>query len=184
MNTAACKTPPGDPEGRWPTNVLLSHAWTVDEDGWIVDGCADGCAEGCPVAELDAQSGRRNSDKFRDVYGDFKGQAACKPIRGADSGGASRFYPAFRYQAKAPTSERPRLPDGTVPPTVKPVALMRWLVRLVTAPGGLVLDPFAGTGTPLEAARLEGCNPMGVESKPEYAELCRIRLRRDATRAD
>ncbi|WP_116428936.1 DNA methyltransferase [Streptomyces spongiicola] len=86
----------------------------------------------------------------------------------------------FRYQAKAPTSERPRLPDGTVHPTVKPVALMRWLVRLLTAPGGLVLDPFAGTGTTLEAARLEGFDSMGVEAKAEYAELCRLRLRRDA----
>jgi DNA modification methylase len=192
MNTAACRTPPGDSEGRWPTNVLLSHAWSVDTDGWIVDGCTDGCAEGCPVAELDRQSGlltsganprRRGADKFRDVYGDFKGQTVCKPIRGADSGGASRFYRAFRYQAKAPTSERPRLPDGTVHPTVKPVALMRWLVRLLTPPGGLVLDPFAGTGTTLEAARLEGFDSMGVEEKAEYAELCRLRLRRDTTRS-
>ncbi|MDH6629399.1 DNA modification methylase [Streptomyces sp. LBL] len=188
MNTAACRTPPDDPAGRWPTNVLLSHAWAVDEAGWLVDGCANGCAEGCPVAELDRQSGlltsganprRRNADKFRDVYGDFQGQAACKVVRGADSGGASRFYPAFRYQAKAPTSERPRLPDGTVHPTVKPVALMRWLVRLLTAPGGLVLDPFAGTGTTLEAARLEGFHSVGVEAKAAYAELCRLRLRRD-----
>ncbi|WP_406730688.1 DNA methyltransferase [Streptomyces sp. NBC_01794] len=192
MNTAACRTPPDDSEGRWPTNVLLSHAWTVDADGWIVDGCADGCTEGCPVTELDRQSGlltsganprRRNADKFRDVYGDFQGQTACKPIRGADSGGASRFYPAFRYQAKAPTRERPRLPDGTVHPTVKPVALMRWLVRLLTPPGGLVLDPFAGTGTTLEAARLEGFDSMGVEEKAAYAELCRLRLRRDTTRS-
>ncbi|MFF7838830.1 DNA-methyltransferase [Streptomyces ossamyceticus] len=189
MNTAACKTPPGAPEGRWPTNVLLSHARAVDADGWIVDGCAGDCIEGCPVAELDRQSGlltsganprRRNADKFRDVYGDFKGQTACKPIRGADSGGASRFYPVFRYQAKAPTSERPRLPDGTVHPTVKPVALMRWLVRLLTPPGGLVLDPFAGTGTTLEAARLEGFDSMGIEEKATYAELCRLRLSRGA----
>ncbi|MFG3263032.1 DNA methyltransferase [Streptomyces bobili] len=64
-------------------------------------------------------------------------------------------------------------------PTVKPVALMRWLVRLLTASGGIVLDPFAGTGTTLEAARLEGFDSMGVEAKPEYAELCRLRLRRD-----
>ncbi|MFI1790844.1 DNA methyltransferase [Streptomyces olivaceoviridis] len=184
MNTAACRTPPGDPEGRWPANVLLSHAWAVDADGWIVDGCV----EGCPAAELDRQSGlltsganprRRGADKFRDVYGNFKGQTACKPIRGANSGGASRFYPVFRYQAKAPTSERPRLPDGTVHPTVKPVALMRWLVRLLTPPDGLVLDPFAGTGTTLEAARLEGFDSMGVEAKAEYAELCCLRLRRD-----
>jgi DNA modification methylase len=177
------------PSGRWPTNVLFSHLPLLGEETGepIGDACADGCTEGCPVAELDGQSGwltsganprRRGSDKFRDVYGDFKGQTVCKPVRGADSGGASRFYPVFRYQAKAPSSERPRLPDGTVHPTVKPVALMRWLVRLLTPPGGLVLDPFAGSGTTLEAARLEGFDSMGVEAKPEYAELCRLRLRR------
>ncbi|MFG2408813.1 DNA methyltransferase [Streptomyces brevispora] len=175
--------------GRWPTNVVLSHPPRVDEGGEpIADACADGCVSGCPVAELDAQSGlltsganprRRNADKFRDVYGDFKGQTACKPARGADSGGASRFYPAFRYQAKAPTKERPRLQDGTVHPTVKPVALMRWLIRLLTPPGGLVLDPFAGSGTTLEAARLEGFPSVGIEQKADYAELCRLRLRRD-----
>ncbi|MFI6142402.1 DNA methyltransferase [Streptomyces griseus] len=185
MNTAASKTPPGDPEGRWPTNLLLSHASAVDENGWIVDGCADGCSGRCPVAELNDQSGRltsganpqrRNVDKFRDVYGDFKGQAVCTPVRGADSGGASRFYPVFRYQAKAPTRERPRLPDGTAHPTVKPLALMRWLVRLLTPPGGLVLDPFAGTGTTLEAARAEGFPSVGIEEKAAHVELCRVRL--------
>ncbi|MER6109313.1 site-specific DNA-methyltransferase [Streptomyces hirsutus] len=184
FNTTGVDPAPGK---RWPANVLLSHAWAVDADGWIVDGCADGCTEGCPVAELDGQSGRltsganprrRSADKFRDAYGEFKGQTVCKPARGADSGGASRFYPVFRYQAKAPASERPRLPDGTVHPTVKPLALMRWLVRLLTPPGGLVLDLFAGTGTTLEAARLEGFPSMGVEEKAEYAELCRLRLLR------
>lgn len=184
INTAACKTPPGDEAGRWPTNLLLSHAAAV-QDGQLVDACGDRCVQGCPVAELDAQSGllhsganprRRSADKFRDVYGDFKGQAACTPVRGADSGGASRFFPAFRYQAKAPSRERPRLPDGTVHPTVKPVALMRWLVRLLTPPGGTVFDPFAGTGTTLEAARLEGFPSLGIEKDPAYAELCRLRL--------
>ena len=56
--------------------------------------------------ELDRQSGdltsganptRRGSDKFRDAYGDFKGQEECTPARGADTGGASRFFPTFRY---------------------------------------------------------------------------------------
>src|SRR5204862_6044106 len=92
------------------------------------------------------------------------------------SGGASRFFPTFRYQAKAPKSERPRLPDGTAWPTVKPVALMRWLVRLVTPPGGLVLDPFAGTGTTLQAAALEGMHAIGIERDETAAQLCRIRL--------
>jgi site-specific DNA-methyltransferase (adenine-specific) len=53
---------------------------------------------------------------------------------------------------------------------------MQWLVRLITPPGGLVLDPFAGSGTTLEAAVTEGFRAVGVEREPQYAELCVQRL--------
>lgn len=171
--------------GRWPTNVVFSHPPLVVDGEVVGDACAEGCVDGCPVAELDRQSGiltsganptRRNSDKFCDAYGDFKGQTECIPARGADSGGASRFFPTFRYAAKAPASERPKLPDGTAWPTVKPVALMRWLVRLVTPPGGVVLDPFAGTGTTAEAAVVEGFRALLIERDRKAAELIKIRL--------
>ena len=91
-------------------------------------------------------------------------------------GGASRFFPVFRYQAKAPARERPRLPDGTAWPAVKPLELMRWLVRLVTPPGGTVLDLFAGTGTTGEACLLEGFPCILIEKDPVAVELIRIRL--------
>lgn len=91
-------------------------------------------------------------------------------------GAEARFFPAFRYEAKAPTSERPRLADGTAHATVKPLALMRWLIRLVTPPGGTVLDPFAGSGTTLEAAAIEGFRAVGIEREADHAELCRVRL--------
>ncbi|MFF9309984.1 DNA-methyltransferase [Streptomyces sp. NPDC014748] len=94
----------------------------------------------------------------------------------ADMHDEARFFPAFRYEAKAPASERPRLADGTAHPTVKPLALMRWLVRLVTPPGGTVLDPFAGSGTTLEACRLEDFQAVGIEVDAAHAKLCRIRL--------
>jgi hypothetical protein len=143
------------------------------------------CAPGCPVAELDAQSGvltsganpaRRGSGKFRDAYGEFAGQQECTAHRGADTGSASRFFPAFRWQAKAPASERPRLPDGTAHPTVKPLELMRWLVRLVTPPGGTVGDFFAGSGTTGEACVIEGFNCILAEEDPASAELIKARL--------
>lgn len=103
--------------------------------------------------------------------------AGCAPgCPVAELGQQARFFPAFRYEAKAPASERPRTVDGTVHTTVKPLALMRWLVRLVTPPGGLVLDPFAGSGTTLEAAALEGMHAIGIEQHEPYAELCRHRL--------
>lgn len=173
--------------GRWPTNVVFTHAPNCDVydegDGDIrVEGS---CVPGCPVAELDTQSGvltsganpvRRGSDKFRDAYGAFAGQEECVPARGADRGGASRFFPVFRYEAKAPASERPKLPDGTAWPTVKPLALMRWLVRLITPPGGTVLDCFAGSGTTGEACVIEGFRCVLVDQDPQAAELIKARL--------
>jgi DNA modification methylase len=61
-------------------------------------------------------------------------------------------------------------------PTVKPIDLMRWLVRLVTPPGGLVIDPFAGSGTTGCAAVLEGFRFIGVERDPEYVPIARARI--------
>lgn len=156
----------GDPAGRWPANLVLGEK---------------------AAAEIDRQSGivtsgdaprQRNSDVFRDCYGEFAGQRDCPPGRAANSGGASRFFPVFRYEAKAGSAERPRLKDGTVHPTVKPVDLVTWLVRLVTPPGGIVLDLFAGTGTTAEACIIEGFSSVLIERDPKFAELIRERLRK------
>jgi site-specific DNA-methyltransferase (adenine-specific) len=61
-------------------------------------------------------------------------------------------------------------------PTVKPLALMRWLVRLVTPPNGTVLEPFAGSGTTLVACHLEGFNAIGIEMTDEYLPIIEGRL--------
>jgi hypothetical protein len=97
-----------------------------------------------------------------------------------DTGGASRFF----YVAKADASERPRV-NGTSHPTVKPLALMRWLVRLVTPPGGTVLEPFAGSGTTVEACIVEGFRCIAIEKTDEYLPLimARIHRRRDPVEA-
>lgn len=63
-------------------------------------------------------------------------------------------------------------------PTVKPIALMSWLCKLVTRPGGLILDPFAGSGTTIIAATRAGFNAIGVEL--EYAALARLRIEEDS----
>ena len=84
-------------------------------------------------------------------------------------GEPSRFF----YTAKA--SRRERGEDNTHP-TVKPVALMRWLCRLVCPPGGTILDPFAGSGTTGLAALEEGFMFVGIEREAEYAEIARKRL--------
>jgi DNA modification methylase len=61
---------------------------------------------------------------------------------------------------------------------VKPLGLMRWLVRLVTPPGGVVLDPFAGSGTTAEAAILEGFRCITIEREAEYLPLILARIER------
>jgi DNA modification methylase len=159
--------------GRWPTNVVLDEA---------------------AAAQLDAQSGTSKSPKpyvqqtreKGEVYGlgsldDKHGKVSTHH---GDSGGASRFFPVFRYEAKAPTAERPKI-RGVAHPTVKPLDLMRWLVRLVTPPGGIVCDPFAGTGTTGHAARAEGFRAVLIELDDEHIPLIVSRLDgyRDATTA-
>lgn len=164
--------------GRWPTNVVFTHS----------PDCEDSCVPGCPVGELDQQSGiltsglyephhKRHVPRFGHggTYGEDKGRNRETPTYG-DSGGASRFFPLFRYQAKAPSKERPKLPDGTAWPTVKPVALTRWLVRLVTPPGGTVLDPFGGTGTTAQACLEEGFKCVLIERDETAIALAKIRL--------
>ncbi|AEJ93638.1 DNA methyltransferase [Mycobacterium phage Doom] len=93
----------------------------------------------------------------------------------AELGEPRKFFPVFKYQAKAPTKERPSYvkEDGTkvAHPTVKPVALMRWIAKLSTPPGGVVLDPFAGSGATAEACILEGFKCIAIEKEPDYIPL-------------
>lgn len=115
------------------------------------------------------------------VDGEIAGDACadrCVPgCPVAELGGAARFFGAFRYEPKAPPRERPR--DGDVAhPTVKPVDLMRWLVRLVTVEGGTVLEPFAGSGTTVEACLTEGMHVIAIERDPAYIPLIEARMRR------
>ena len=61
-------------------------------------------------------------------------------------------------------------------PTVKPVALMRWLIKLVARPGDVVLDPFMGSGTTGVACAMEGRGFIGIEREAEYVEIARARI--------
>jgi site-specific DNA-methyltransferase (adenine-specific) len=88
---------------------------------------------------------------------------------GASSGSAARFF----YCAKASTKER----NGSKHPTVKPLALMRYLCRLVTPPGGKILDPFVGSGTTGQAALQEGFMPTLIEREAEYVADIEKRLK-------
>lgn len=145
--------------GRWPTNVVLdeSMAAELDEQG--------------PQTKSSA-SPRNNGYQTGVAFG-----AERPNVTGGhdDAGGPSRFFPVFRYEAKAGAAERPSV-DGVAHPTVKPLDLMRWLVRLVTPPGGVVLDPFAGSGTTAEACVHEHMRCITIEREAEYLPLIVSRL--------
>lgn len=175
--------------GRWPPNVVLLHAPLFDpETGEVIgDACADGCVEGCAVSELDRQSGVLKSGDLKPYIGQngrsggIMGRRVERDhnyTRAGDSGGASRYFPTFRWQSKAPAGERPTV-NGIAHPTVKPLSLIRWLVRLVTPQGGTVLDWCAGSGTTGEAAQLEGFPADLIEREPDYLPLIKARLERN-----
>jgi hypothetical protein len=172
------------PAGRWPANVVLDP-----EAAAMLDA---------QTGELGiSQGGSRGAGGQHGRLSPIAAQPDIEPGYG-DSGGASRFF----YCAKASSRERNAGLDGFEPavthdgrdvsidnpylrgettrrnvhPTVKPIDLMRWLVRLVTPPAGLVLDPFTGSGTTGIAASLEGFRFVGVEREPEYAAIARARL--------
>ena len=148
--------------GRWPANVLLDDSQAAALDKQSGERPAGGKVTGNQTS--------RTGDNG--IYGAF-GAVENQPY--GDSGGASRFFPTFRYEAKAPSSERPRV-DDIAHPTVKPLALMQWLVRLVTPPGGVVLEPFAGSGTTAEACVAEGFRCIAIEREADYLPLIVSRL--------
>jgi site-specific DNA-methyltransferase (adenine-specific) len=84
-----------------------------------------------------------------------------------------------KVSLKSPRAGTGRLRESVINnhPTVKPVSVMAWCIRLVTPPGGLVLDPFTGSGTTGVAARREGMRFVGCELSQEYAEIARARIR-------
>lgn len=155
------------PSGRWPANIILDEgaAQMLDEQSGI---------------SKSAVSKKLHHQKTSNTNIQFNGKAfAMLGInQHDDSGGASRFF----YVAKASRVEREAgldAPDGqraNIHTTVKPIALMRYLVRLVTPKDGVVLDPFMGSGTTGCAAMLEGMQFIGIELNQEYVEIAEPRI--------
>lgn len=144
----------GSPSGRWPANVILSDDPEVQ--GAFPDA-GGGAASGYDWAGS-------NNDNPTHVTRNIK-----SGVHFGDSGSAARFF----YTAKADSDDR----LGSKHPTVKPLDLMQYLVRLVCPPKGLVLDPFAGTGTTGEACIREGFRAILIEREAEYQEDIRRRMR-------
>jgi site-specific DNA-methyltransferase (adenine-specific) len=170
--------------GRWPANLIHDGS---DEVVALFPQTASGEPMGIKAG------GQGNA------FGVYAGGI---PVTGfGDAGSAARFF----YCAKASREDRnsglhgmpERLaveaggirtiapgtkggygsPQSNHHPTVKPTDLMRYLCRLVTPPGGLILDPFAGSGSTGKAAAFEGFRFLGIELDPEYAEIAEARIR-------
>lgn len=146
------------PQGRFPANLVL------DEEA---------------AKMLDEQSGTLKSageyteskDKSINVSKSLFGNEASRRDNtyAGQSGGASRFF----YCAKSPKSERG---IGNTHPTVKALKLMSYLIKLITPPGGIVLDPFTGSGSTGVAALKEGFQFIGIEKEEEYIKIAQARL--------
>jgi DNA modification methylase len=144
------------PPGRWPANLV--------HDG------SDEVLAAFPVTTSGLLSPHHKRGEQVNVFGKSNGASPSREF-GNDVGSAARFF----YCAKASKSDRG---EGNNHPTVKPQALMRWLVRLVTPPGGMVLDPFMGSGTTGVAALLEKLDFMGIEKEDDAFHISEKRISR------
>ena len=176
LNTDDCRVPVNDNRPYpFPLPVGGRHPANVIHDGSDV------------VLDVFPQTAGRNPLGYRvntktapgtltskNVYSG--GMKESSTVGYADSGSAARYF----YCAKASPADRE---DGNHHPTVKPTSLMRYLCRLVTPPGGVVLDPFAGSGSTGKAAMLEGFGFIGIELNKEYADIARARIAKAAEQA-
>lgn len=156
---------PDNTKGRHPANLM--HDGSPEVVALFPDS----------KGQQGAVRGDEPSGVTKDIYGSFSGRVPA-PVRG-DSGSAARFFHQFPpdtdpviYHGKAGKADR----AGSKHPTVKPVALMQYLIRHITPPGGTVLDPFAGSGTTGEAALREGFDCLLMEAEPEYVEFLQQRF--------
>jgi DNA modification methylase len=182
-----------NPSGRWPSNVLLSDPELFDEPNPYVVGSG--------ATSVSGAAGKKGSSGFAEgydgeydvPYGDSGGYSRFFIIPKADRaererGLADRPKTVLDVNAgrsgkgnlngtkQADGGVRDVLARANVHPTVKPIDLMRHLVRLVTPNGGTVLDPFLGSGTTALAASEEGFRCIGIEREAEYLEIAKGRL--------
>ena len=182
--------------GRWPANIYAcpKAARSEREAGCedlepvtqaeAVERTPGSAGASNPRAGANRERGPTAYATYNDdrVYASPMGVRVCNVCGRRSDAGPSRPWPTcghgnFSWDAPSTAPE----PVRNHHPTVKPINLMAWLCRLVTPPGGLVLDPFLGSGTTLLAAQEEGLRGIGIELDPEYVKIATARLQ-DATR--
>ena len=140
----------------WPAHLALCHA----------PGCSENaCATDCPAGLLDRARPKAQTSRlfFCAKAPRTEREAGCEQL------------PARLAELYTGSSRKPRVLRN-IHPTVKPLPLMRWLVKLVTPPGGTVLDPFTGSGSTGAAAVLEGRRFLGIEREARYVDIACARL--------
>jgi len=151
-----------DGQGRFPANLIHDNSEEVRE-----------CF---PESKSGAMNGTYKNTMMKGEPGIRDGKEIYLQQE-ASSGSASRFFKSIIYQAKSSKSDRTS--NGTVintHPTVKSVTLMTYLIKMVTPKGGVVLDPFAGSGSTLVAAKQNGYQYIGIEMTEEYIPIIKARL--------
>jgi len=141
-------------DGRFPSNLILD-----EEAGKLLD-------EQSGQNQSGGKRGKSYITEAKSMFGNVSKGGSCI----SDSGGASRFF----YCAKSSKSDRG---ESNVHPTVKPIKLMEYLIKLITQPNGVVLDPFMGSGTTGIAAKKNGFRFIGMEMQTEYMAIAENRIK-------
>lgn len=176
-----CLKPAWEPiiVARKPLDGTVAHNVMEYGTGAInIDGCRVGLDGGTRAVNFHGETGHvygNGSHPKNDRQSIEKGRFPANLVHDGSQevlklmGDAQRFF----YCAKASKRDRG---EGNDHPTVKPTALMQWLVRLVSPPGGVVLDPFCGSGSTGVACAREGMRFIGVDSDPHYCDITRDRM--------
>lgn len=173
------EAPPREVQGRYPANVC--H----DGSAGVIREFPAGPAGGGRKGEIGKRSYLQAFEEGKIYntgtkpwldgkihYDEKTGRPYVYTAAHQDFGSAARFF----YCAKASQAEREEGANGITHPTVKPIRLMAWLCNLLTSPGGLILDPFMGSGTTGIAAALNGYRFHGIEREEEYLKLATARI--------
>ena len=191
----------GGGDGRWPANVVLDEeaAAMLDEQSGSTESTGSASTNATRgdsvVGFLEFKGPQQGLTLYKDSGGASRFFYVAKPSRaerdrgcehlplvhageitGRKLGSAGLQNPRAGIRAGSLHAEISDRPARNTHPTVKPVSLMRWLVKLVTPKGGTVLDPFLGSGTTGIACRCEGMEIIGIEREAEYIEIAKARI--------
>lgn len=186
----------GAPSGRWPANVVHDGSDDVlaafpDAPGQLARSREDGSQQGNRIYGAMTHGGPVHEPRFETCVSAARFFYCAKASRADRNEGLDALPDRIGGMTSNTSGQHITRRDGWVPdpvknhhPTVKPTSLMRYLCRLITPPGGVVLDPFMGSGSTGKAALLEGFRFIGCELQAEYIEIARARIHQAAAQEE